>query len=141
MACCANQKCKCPSGILAVQDEGVTLLPFQHTLNFTGGGVTATVDVPNKRFNIDVPLGAGGGWTDDGTVVRLTDPTDRVVIGGPPLVPFGSEKLRVFGDERLEGCLLLLNTAATQEYSLCVDAPGALRLRDVTGTEDRMLVM
>ena len=76
--------------------------------------------------------------------MRLTDPTDEVVIGA--FVPIGSEKLRVVGDERLEGCLSLVNTAvvpppATREFSWCVEAAtGSLLLRDVTGAADRYAV-
>jgi hypothetical protein len=42
-----------------------------------------------------------GGWTDDGTIVRLTTATDRVAIGTAVIV--GTEKLRVVGTSRFEG--------------------------------------
>jgi hypothetical protein len=41
-----------------VQDEGIAL-PQRPIMNFTGGGVTATDDIPNNRTNVTVPLGAG----------------------------------------------------------------------------------
>jgi hypothetical protein len=47
--------------------------------------------------------GGAGGWTDDGTVVRLTTATDTVAIGTATM--FGAEKLRVIGDVRFEGKL------------------------------------
>jgi hypothetical protein len=43
----------------------------------------------------------GGGWTDDGTVVRLTTASDTVAIGTATMS--GSEKLRVVGDILLSG--------------------------------------
>ncbi len=44
---------------------------------------------------------SGGGWTDDGAIVRLTTSTDDVVIGAAATV--GAERLRVTGDVRFEG--------------------------------------
>lgn len=44
---------------------------------------------------------SGGGWTDDGAVVRLTTSSDDVVIGAVATV--GTERLRVTGDVRFEG--------------------------------------
>jgi hypothetical protein len=41
------------------------------------------------------------GWTDDGTVVRLTTASDTVVIGAASMA--GTEKLRLVGDARIEG--------------------------------------
>lgn len=45
------------------------------------------------------------GWTDDGTLVRLTTITDTVAIGAATM--FGSEKVRIVGFTRLEGPLLI----------------------------------
>jgi hypothetical protein len=82
-------------------------------------GVTAAVSAAGEgriRFNattmaIEVsedggaytPIFApsGGGWTDDGTIVRLTTSTDDVAIGIAAMV--GAERLRVTGDVRFEG--------------------------------------
>lgn len=65
--------------------------------------------------------GEGGGWTDDGAVVRLTTATDQVVIGAA--VPFGTEKVLVVGDFRVSsGQILNANgTAALPSYSFAVD--------------------
>ncbi len=46
----------------------------------------------------------GGGWTDDGAVVRLTTASDDVAIGTATMS--GTEKLRVVGDCYLEGDIL-----------------------------------
>ena len=46
------------------------------------------------------PVVAAGGWTDDGSLVRLTTIGDQVGIG---TVSLGSEKLKVFGDTVLNG--------------------------------------
>ena len=45
--------------------------------------------------------GSAGGWNDDGTTVRLSTPTDNVVIGA--VSPLGSEKLYVVGDVTIGG--------------------------------------
>lgn len=42
--------------------------------------------------------GAGGGWTDDGTNVRLTDPTDTVSVG-TSTAPLGGIKMNVLLDD------------------------------------------
>lgn len=85
--------------IRCIQDEGV-LMPFEPCLNFTGGGVTLSDDPINGRTDVIVPLGAGGGWSDDGTTVRLTTTTDQVAVGD--LTPVGTEKMRVVGQLRVD---------------------------------------
>jgi len=47
-----------PTSYDRVEDEGI-LLPQQPILNFTGGGVTATNNVPLNRTDVTIPLGAG----------------------------------------------------------------------------------
>jgi hypothetical protein len=98
-------------------------------------GEVLTMGPTGARIWTTPPAG-GGGWTDDGVVVRLTTITDTVVIGA--LVPVGGEKVRIVGDQRLEGCLVIANPAVPREYNLCVEAPGgALVARDVTAGTDR----
>ncbi len=60
-----------------------------------------------------VPLGTattGGGWTDDGTVVRLTTVTDGVGIG--TATPAASSKLEVLGDATRKNVFLTGGAAA-----------------------------
>jgi hypothetical protein len=59
--------------------------------------------------------GSGSGWTDDGTVVRLTTATDNVAIGVATMS--GSEKLRVVGDSSLQGDIDF-ETGATRAVSV-----------------------
>jgi len=49
------------------------------------------------------PPGDASGWTDDGTIVRLTTAGDKVAIGAATMS--GSEKVRIVGDTRIEGKL------------------------------------
>jgi hypothetical protein len=77
---------------------------------------------PQGFQGVQGPQGTDGGWTDDGTIVRLTTVTDNVGIG--TAAP-GSCKLAVFGD-------------VTTEVTLCVRAVAAqtadiLQLQDSTG--------
>jgi len=66
--------------------------------------------------------GEGGGWTDDGAVVRLTTATDQVAIGAA--VPFGTEKLLVIGDVLTTGGQVLVDdgTALVPTYSFSDDS-------------------
>lgn len=63
---------------------------------------TAATDAVNKSY-ADSLVGGGGGWTDSGTIVHVTTPTDTVAIGAAAMV--GAEKLRIVGDTRVEGKL------------------------------------
>ena len=68
---------------MAIQDEGVALAS-QATLNFTGAGVTASVDGANNRINVAVSS-TGGGMTDPTTtkgdlIVRSTTAPSRLPL-------------------------------------------------------------
>jgi len=78
-----------------IQDEGSDLTD-RANLNFTGAGITCTDDAGNDATDCDVPAGSGGGWTDDGTTVRLTASTDNVSIGAD--AEPSTQKLQVTGD-------------------------------------------
>jgi hypothetical protein len=85
----------------------------------------------------------GGGWTDDGTVVRLTDATDRVGIGtGVP-----TETLDVRGGIRSEGIDGVLKLKSTRtggfEWQIISGHPATsalFRIRDQTSDADRLTI-
>ncbi len=78
---------------LLSQDEGVAVAR-RPTINFIGPDVTATDDPVNGRVNVTIAGAAGvSGWTDDGTVVRLTTATDQVGIG--TAAPVANHKVEV----------------------------------------------
>ena len=66
-------------GVLG-EDEGA-VLGFAGIMNFVGAGVTATY--AGGILTVTIPGGGGGasGWTDGGTTVYLTTPTDQVSVG------------------------------------------------------------
>jgi hypothetical protein len=63
------------------------------SLNFQWYDGTSWQSVPTSA--------SAGGWTDDGTVVRLTTSTDDVAIGVATML--GTETLRVVGDVGIQG--------------------------------------
>jgi hypothetical protein len=90
------------------------------------GGMRFRYNSTSGRLEISVNGGAYGpltvsGWTDDGTVVRLTAVGDTVAIGAAAMA--GGEKLRLVGDGRIEG-------NATITGSLVPDAA----IRDAAGS-------
>lgn len=71
-----------------------------------------------------VPLPtSGGGWTDDGTIVRLTTSSDSVVVGAASL--YGSEKFRVVGETYLQGNLNFEPAIGTDAYITAPQATGS----------------
>lgn len=82
--------------------DGEELSP-RHPVRLTGGDETVVggMVIPAARVTVDPPVaepygvGDGGGWTDDGTVVRLTTSTDSVGIG----TANPSARLHVEGNE------------------------------------------
>lgn len=78
----------------AVCVDGVSEIKFEDTATVTdnGGGSVSISDIGG---------GGSGGWTDDGTTVRLTASTDNVSIGAD--AEPGSEKLQVTGSTRTTG--------------------------------------
>jgi len=78
--------------------------------------------------------GSGGGWTDDGLVVRLTTATDTVSVGNNLMA--GTEKLRVTG-----GALLADGTVGATPVSgagvrlMWTPSKYALRAGEVTATQ------
>ena len=71
------------------------------TFTFVAGtGITLTTDANNDKLTI---TGTDTGWTDDGTVVRLTTSTDKVGIG----TANPSTTLHVVGSSTLGGNVTL----------------------------------
>jgi hypothetical protein len=56
---------------------------------------------------------SGGGWTDDGTIVRLTTSTDNVTIGADAPAP---QKLNVVGNANVTGTIYEGGTALSSKY-------------------------
>jgi hypothetical protein len=78
---------------LDVTVEGETM---SERLRFTSVGYAYRARIADSA-TVAVSAPTGGGWTDDGTVVRLETSTDKVMIGtGSP-----AEELHVNGDIRL----------------------------------------
>lgn len=63
--------------------------------------LTALQWYDGSSWNTVGTAGSAGGWTDDGTIVRLTTSSDSVAIGTASLA--GTEKLRVVGNTSLQG--------------------------------------
>ena len=63
-----------------------------------------------------IDLDTAGGWTDDGTHVRLTTTTDRVAIGSAT-TPFGF-KASITATGGTQGGLIIENTGAGSAYAL-----------------------
>jgi len=83
--------------------------------NFKGYNGSATV-------TLDVAAASGGGWTDDGTTVRLTTATDHVAIGTASPNLSGSGDLTITGNFDLEGYGSIGNgTAVNAAITLAVD--------------------
>jgi hypothetical protein len=81
--------------------------------------------------------GGTSGWTDDGTVVRLTTATDDVAIGVASMA--GSEKLRVTGETRLEGAVTI--TADDLSFTggdIDLDPTGTFQMNMDSGQEIRI---
>jgi len=100
------------------------------TLTFVAGtGIILTNDATNDKLTI---TGADPGWTDDGTVVRLTTITDKVGIG----TANPSYSLDVSGTLQVTGSGftgLKLPTGATENYVLTTDGSGNASWTDTTG--------
>jgi hypothetical protein len=79
-----------------IANEGSVLSPGQPTINFVGSGVNATVDEPNKRVNVTI-TGGGGGGLDGLTCTApvscgpsLTDVTIAHAASGISAATYGS---------------------------------------------------
>lgn len=91
-----------PNTLLQINDEGdagsITLPPL-----------SAIGTTTNKLYNLGTSLfwngselgtaGSAGGWTDDGTIVRLITPTDKVGIG----TASPATKLHIAGGMKVQG--------------------------------------
>lgn len=79
-----------------------------------GSNVTLTLADDSANDELDLTIassGGGGGWTDDGTVVRLTEVTDDVGIG--TAAPTANTKLHILGDASGNVALRVGNTGDT----------------------------
>jgi hypothetical protein len=76
-----------------------------------------------------ISAGGGGGWTDDGTVVRLTTSTDDVSIGSATSIG----KLGVFGDTVGEKTLAIRQVASQTAAALTVQNSAGTDLMTLTG--------
>ena len=96
---------------LAVQNNA-TAVGTRRTLNFIpGSNITYTITDNATDGRVDVTITASsssGGWTDDGTVVRLTEVTDQVGIG--TATPDSGIKIHSTGDILSETALVLKNS-------------------------------
>jgi len=123
-------------------DTGETNLPYvvydvdTDTWMLSNDGVSvAAISVAGHTHT------AAGGWTDDGTVVRLTTSADRVVIGAnssiysSPLVVEGSGGITIHGDQPI--CHLrsrLDNNFACRFFNVAANKIWALYM--LASTED-----
>lgn len=82
-----------------------------------GGGAPGPQGPPGPA---GPPGPSGGGWTDDGTVVRLTTVSDTVAIGTATM--FAGEKVRIVGDTRIEGKLTV--TGVIDPTAVILSDPG-----------------
>lgn len=78
---------------MAAGDVGMNLVTGR-LMGFRAGGAA-------EEFAFLSDLSVGGGWTDDGAIVRLTTVADTVAIGAATMV--GSEKVRIVGGSVFEG--------------------------------------
>jgi len=77
---------------------------------------------------------SGGGWTDTGTIVRLTTATDNVIIGAAAQA--GTEKFRITGGAVLvDGTTGAVPVAGAGTRLMWAPAKAALRAGLVTGAE------
>jgi hypothetical protein len=112
------------------QDEGVAI-GFGAYLNFVGAGVTATASGDVITVTIPGGGGGGGGWTDSGTVVYLTTPTDDVSIGSN--TPVANRKLSVTNEGTNLGISVV--TAASTDNVIETFVSGEANLRySIIGT-------
>lgn len=80
--------------------------------------------------------GAGGGWTDDGTNVRLTDPTDTVSVG-TSTAPLGGIKMNVLLDDASNNSIsvpLAVDHTTTGAPATGIGAGVQLRAENSAGT-------
>ncbi len=99
-------------------------------LTFVAGtGIILTTDADNDKLTI---TGADPGWTDDGTVVRLTTITDKVGIGttnpGYTLDVNGTLQITGSGFTGLR-----MPTGATENYVLTTDGEGNASWTNTSG--------
>lgn len=73
--------------------------------------------------------GGGGGWTDDGAIIRLTTPTDNVGIG----VASPQTKLHVVGSARVEGGSLTLSNDGNGRFEVS-HWSGLARIQSIPGS-------
>lgn len=76
-----------------------------------------------------ISTGTASGWTDDGTVVRLTTATDDVSIGSATSIG----KLGVFGDTTGEKTLAIRQAASQTAAALAVQNSAGTDLMTLTG--------
>jgi hypothetical protein len=97
-----------------IDGTGNIVRSSQVELQFTGAGVTVAADTSRPDRAVVTIAGApppvSSGWVDDGAIVRLSDPTDSVVIGDSA-VSGGGEKLRVVGSSLLDGDVIVRKLA------------------------------
>ena len=102
-----------------------------------GSNITLSTDTSNKKVTITGASPTSGGWTDDGTTVRLTTSTDSVGIG----TTSPSTKLHVVGNVTFSGTTSLNGVTYTwpsadgsADYLLTTDGSGTLSWVASAGT-------
>jgi hypothetical protein len=106
---------------IATDDSAAGYRVGSRWIDVSGGTEYVLIDSsPAAAVWLDTTGGAGSGWQDAGSVVRLSTTSDNVAIGNTTML--GSERLRVSGAVLIEGKLTVTGA---------ID-PTSLRLDDVT---------
>ncbi|MFC1559818.1 hypothetical protein ACFL4F_01795, partial [Candidatus Margulisiibacteriota bacterium] len=109
------------SGIFEGGNVGIGTLEPQADLHVEGDLLVTGIITGDGSGLYNLPSTSGGGWTDDGTVVRLVTITDKVGIG----TAAPSVTLEVVGDVKIDGDLQVTGTI---EGSSPVHVTGGLKV-------------
>ena len=96
-----------------------------------GSGVSLSTDTSSKKLTISG--NAASGWTDEGTIVRLTTITDSVGIGTitPAATLDVAGTFKVSSTTSLNGLIYTWPAAQTTGYFLSTDGSGTLSWSDI----------